>query len=191
MDHGSPREFPQKARAGSPDDLVPQVYERLRAVARRAISSERIDHTLGATGLVHEAYLRLAEGRHKAWSGEAHFFVAAAEAMRRILVDHARARAAQKRGSGKVLRLGDITSVAEEATPEQILALDEAFLRLEEEDPRAAAVVRLRFYAGMGMEQVAAAMGTSERTIAREWSFARARLFELMGGVQSDGAVRS
>lgn len=187
MDQGSVSQATKAAAGPSPDDLIPQIYERLRAVARRAIASERTDHTLGATGLVHEAYLRLADGRHKAWTGEAHFFVAAAEAMRRILVDHARARSAQKRGGGRVVRLGDITSIAEEATPEQILALDEAFCRLEEEDPRAAAVVRMRFFAGMSMEHVATVLGTSERSVAREWSFARARLFELLSEPRPNG----
>lgn len=167
-------------QASNPDGLVPLVYERLRAVARRALASERADHTLDATGLVHEAYLRLVNGRSASWSGEAHFFVAAAEAMRRVLVDHARARGSQKRGGGRVMRLGDITSVTDETTPEQALALDDAFVRLEQEDPRAAAVVRLRFYAGLSVEHVAAALGSSPRTVAREWTYARARLYELL-----------
>ncbi|MFG0284413.1 MAG: ECF-type sigma factor [Phycisphaerales bacterium JB039] len=161
-------------------DLVAQVYQRLRALAQQSMRTERDDHTLGPTALVHEAFLRLAEGRRIPWSGEAHFVVAAAEAMRRILVDHARARATIKRGSGRVLRLADISSVAEKAAPEEILALDDAISRLEAEDPRAAAVVRLRFFAGLPVEATARILGASERTVAREWSFARARLYELL-----------
>lgn len=161
-------------------DLVPLVYARLRALAQRSMQTERIDHTLGATGLVHEAFLRLAENRVNPWSGEAHFFVAAAESMRRILVDHARARATLKRGAGKAIRLADISAVAESAEPGEILALDEAMSRLEGEDPGAAAVVRLRFFAGLSVEQTARVLGTSKRTIAREWTFARARLYELL-----------
>ena len=166
--------------APTANDLVPQVYERLRALAGRAMLTERDDHTLGPTALVHEAFLRLAEGRETPWDSDVHFFVAAAEAMRRILVDHARARATQKRGSGRVTNLADISAVAEEATSAEILAIDEAISRLEHEDPRAAAVVRLRFFAGLSVEHTAAILGASERTIAREWAFARTRLYEML-----------
>ncbi len=161
-------------------DLVTQVYHRLRALAQQAMQREREDHTLGPTALVHEAYLRLAEGRQTPWSNEAHFFVAAAEAMRRILVDHARARATIKRGSSRVIRIANISSIAEKAEPEEIVALDDAISRLEAEDPRAAAVVRLRFFAGLSVEATARVLGASERTVAREWAFARARLYELL-----------
>jgi len=172
------------------EDLVPLVYRRLRALAQRSMNTERIDHTLGATGLVHEAYLRLAEDRETPWTGETHFFVAAAEAMRRILVDHARARATVKRGSGQVIHLPDISSVAESAEPGEILALDGAISRLEDEDPRAAAVVRLRFFAGLSTEHTARVLGTSKRTIAREWAFARARLYELLSDPAAPGHAR-
>ncbi len=173
------------------EDLVLMVYKRLRALAQRSMQNERIDHTLGATGLVHEAYLRLAENRHNPWSNEAHFFVAAAEAMRRILVDHARARATIKKGSGKIIRLSDISAAAESAEPEEILALDGAISRLEDEDSRAAAVVRLRFFAGLPIEQTAQVLGTSKRTIAREWAFARARLYELLSDPSPPDNARS
>lgn len=172
------------------DDLLPEIYYRLRAIAQQSMNSERTDHTLGATALVHEAYLRLAGRPQQAggWANEAHFFVAAAEAMRRVLVDHARGRMRIKRGGDgrsparrldpSVLK--NVSSVAVEAEPEAVLALDEAFSRLEQEDPRGAAVVRLRFYAGLSVEQSATVLGVSVRTVKREWAFARARLFDLL-----------
>lgn len=154
------------------------------------MNGERADHTLGATALVHEAYLRLAGRPQQAggWANEAHFFVAAAEAMRRVLVDHARGRMRIKRGGDGMAAarkldpstLENVSCVAAEAGPEAILALDEAFSRLEQEDPRGAAVVRLRFYAGLSVEQSAVVLGVSDRTIKREWAFARARLFDLL-----------
>ena len=208
MDPGDPKHH---AAAGpsaddspdaSADDLLPVVYARLRAIAARCMQGERADHTLGATGLVHEAYLRLAGSREKAWANEAHFFVAAAEAMRRVLVDHARGRATLKRGQGRVQRLdphhepedaaphaphalASLSDAAENASPEQILALDQALSRLQGEDPRSAAVVRLRFFAGLSVEHTARVLGASPRTIAREWIFARTRLFELLTGSEA------
>lgn len=181
-ERGSPAEPPDAGcPARSSAELLPEVYARLRMVADRAMRGERGDHTLGATALVHEAYLRLGAGESEArWAGGAHFLLVAAEAMRRVLVDHARARNTAKRGGGRVIRLGDITALAAEASTEQIVALDDAFSRLEREDPRAADVVRLRFYAGLSVEQTASLLGVSERTVAREWSFARARLFDLL-----------
>lgn len=177
---------------------MPDVYERLRMIARRAMSGERADHTLGATALVHEAYLRLA-GRPQSeggWGGEAHFFVAAAEAMRRVLVDHARGRARHKRGGDgrsaairlDIAKLENLSIAAAEASPEEILALDEAFCRLVQENPRGAAVVRLRFYAGLSVEHAAAVLSISPRTVKREWAFARARLFDLLQAVPRDPA---
>ena len=178
------------------DDLLPEIYDRLRAVARRAMAGERADHTLGATALVHEAYVKLA-GRSQedgGWANEAHFFVAAAEAMRRVLVDHARGRMRLKRGGDgrSAARRVDPSAIASlmaaaEASPEEILALDEAFHRLEQENPRGAAVVRLRFYAGLSVDQTATILAISPRTIKREWAFARARLFDLLG-TESEGS---
>jgi len=170
------------------DDLLPEIYDRLRAVARRAMASERPNHTLGATALVHEAYVKLAGApqREGGWANEAHFFVAAAEAMRRVLTDHARGKLRIKRGGdGRAARGLDPATIANlaavaSASPDQILIFDEAFCRLEKENPRGAAVVRLRFYAGLTVEQTATVLGVGSATVKREWAFARARLLDLL-----------
>jgi RNA polymerase sigma factor (TIGR02999 family) len=157
--------------------LLPLVYDQLRAVAERALATERPDHTLQATALVHEAYLRLIGDRNVQWSGKAHFYVAAAEAMRRILLDHARSKGRLKRGGGRA-RV-DLQGVADLAVwdASEILGFDELFRRLENEHPEAAAVVRLRFYAGLTIEETAKALGLSSNTIDRRWTLARAWLF--------------
>jgi RNA polymerase sigma factor (TIGR02999 family) len=162
--------------------LFPAVYANLRAAARAQLRSERPDHTLQATALVHEAYLRLLGGSYPTWNDRQHFFRAAAEAMRRILVEHARRRARVKRGGNPVrVSLTDVDSVARH-DPEEILALDAAFRRLEEQDPVAADIVRLRFFAGLSVEETAGMLDVSERTVKREWAFARAWLFEALKG---------
>lgn len=159
------------------DDLAPTVYACLRAIAQRQMQSERAGHTLTATALVHEAYMRLAPGA-LAGVDPAAFYHAAAASMRRILIDHARRRGAEKRG-GQLRRFVDIGCVADLARDDnsmEILALDDAISRLEEEDARAAAVVRLRFYAGLAGDQVAEVLGISPRQVDREWAYARAFL---------------
>jgi RNA polymerase sigma-70 factor, ECF subfamily len=138
------------------------------------MAEENRKHTLQATALVHEAYLRLFghDGVH--FHSRGHFFRAAAEAMRKILIDHARARNAQKRGGGlAALQIADVAQLIESPNPAGFLALDEAILRLEQVDPRAASVVRLRFFAGLNESATAAALDLSERTVRREWAFAR------------------
>jgi RNA polymerase sigma factor (TIGR02999 family) len=138
---------------------------------------ERRDHTLQATALVHEAYAKLVGANDIPWSGRAGFFHAASEAMRRILIDHARRRNARKREGGAVrILLHDVADLAAAEDSAEILAFDEAFVRLEQDHPQAAAVVRLRFYAGLGVEEVAEALSVSARTVNREWTFARAWL---------------
>jgi RNA polymerase sigma factor (TIGR02999 family) len=162
------------------DQLLPLVYEQLRRQAQGLMAGERPGHTFSATVLVHEAYMKLVGPREIPWQGRAHFYAAAAEAMRRILLDHARARG---RRGGEGLRLtevGDVAALAE-ADPEQIVAVDDAVRRLEAEDPEAAAVVRLRFYAGLSVDQAAEALGISARTAARVWTYARAVLFRNLG----------
>jgi RNA polymerase sigma factor (TIGR02999 family) len=162
--------------------LFPVVYAELRAVARAHLRYERSDHTLQATALVHEAYMRLLGGAYPAWNDRQHFFRAAAEAMRRILVEHARRRARVKRGGNPVrVSLGDVDS-APQYDPEEILALDDAIRRLEDQDPTLADVVRLRFFAGLSVEETARMLDVSERTVKREWAFARAWLYEALGG---------
>jgi len=173
------------ARDGDPGAaarLFPMVYAELRSLARQRMAGERSGHTLQATALVHEVYLKLIGPERAApWAGRRQFFFAAAEAMRQILVDHARARAGLKRGGGRRrVPLGVLDLAADDRVPE-ILALDEAISRLENESPDVAAVVRLRFYAGLSVDETAEALGVSPRTVKREWTYARARLFRELG----------
>jgi RNA polymerase sigma factor (TIGR02999 family) len=158
------------------DRLLPLVYEQLRKAAQIQLAGERSDHTLSATALVHEAYLKLVGPRDVPWAGRGHFYVAAAQAMRRILIDHARSPRAGERKASRLTEIGDVQALAE-AGPDQIVAVDAAFGRLEQEDAEAAALVRLRFYAGLDVDQAAEALGISPRTAARLWAYARAVLF--------------
>ena len=167
-------------------ELLPLVYDQLHALARQRMADERAGHTLQATALVHEAYLRLVGPSAPAaqpWSGRGHFYKAAAEAMRRILVEHARARGRDKRGGGRGrVPLDALASVeaAAQCDAEDVLALDAAFQELERQNPDAAAVVRLRFYAGLSVAEAAEALGVSDRTVNREWNYARAWLFRAL-----------
>jgi RNA polymerase sigma factor (TIGR02999 family) len=161
--------------------LFSAVYADLRAAARAHLRYERPDHTLQATALVHEAYLRLLGGAYPTWNDRQHFFRAAAEAMRRILVEHARRRARVKRGGNPIrVSLTDVDSGIQH-DPAEILALDAAIRRLEQQDPAAADIVRLRFFAGLSVEETARMLDVSERTVKREWAFARAWLFDALG----------
>jgi RNA polymerase sigma factor (TIGR02999 family) len=157
--------------------LLPQIYAELRAAAQACLRGERAGHTLDATALVHEAYLRLVGPREIPWQSRAHFFAAAAQAMRRILVDHARAKAAARRGGAEArraaLELASLPDPASEREAAGFLILDEALARLEGVDPEAAAVVRLRYFAGLSVEDCAAALGLSAATVKRAWAFAR------------------
>lgn len=176
-------------RAGAGDEarerLAPLVYEDLRVLARRALRGERPDHSLQATDLVHEAWLRLMGGTASAWEGRRHFFHAAAEAMRRILIEHARARTRVKRGGHRIRVDLDALDLACEHDLAEVVALDDAFRRLEEEDRQAADVMRLRLFAGLSVAETAQAMGMSERTVKREWAFARAWLADALGLTQT------
>lgn len=162
-------------------DLLALVYDRLKHIAQARMQAERSGHTLQATALVHEAWMRVAGGADVAWTDRAHFYGAAAEAMRRILIEHARARGRLKRGGGLTRQPLDVVDLAVEADADEILALDEAIGRLEEQDARAARIVRLRFYAGLSVDETALALDLSRRTVLREWSFARAWLFRTLG----------
>jgi len=162
----------------APEKLVSAVYEELRAMARKRLRNERADHTLQTTALVHEAYLKLIGPAALPWQHRAHFFGACANAMRQILVEHARARNARKRGGGaRVEELQDAGASAEDLS--LILAVDESLEKLRSEDARAAEVVELRFFAGLEMSEIAEALQTSERTVHRDWAFARARLLQM------------
>jgi len=170
----------QSGRRAAADELLPLVYQQLRAVAQQQMGRERSDHTLQATALVHEAYARLVGNDELEWAGRGHFYAAAAEAMRRILVEHARGRARVKRGGpgndGRRVPLSAV-SLAEDQNPQEILTLDETFRRLEERAPEMADVVRLRFYAGLSGEQTALALGVSPATVKRRWTWARSWLY--------------
>jgi RNA polymerase sigma factor (TIGR02999 family) len=156
--------------------LLPLVYDHLRAIAARQMERERDGHILQATALVHEAYLRLVGRESLAWTSKAHFYGAAAEAMRRILLDHARARDTLKRGGKRVRLALDIVDLATRESPAEILAVDEALSRLERQDARMASIVKLRFFAGLSEKEASHALGVSPRTLRREWTIARAFL---------------
>jgi RNA polymerase sigma factor (TIGR02999 family) len=163
-------------REHAASELLPLVYSQLRAMAQKNMNQERAAHTLEATALVHEAYLRLVGDQDLGWDSRAHFFTAAAEAMRRILIEHARAKKRVKRGGERQRVPLTGLDLAAENDAEEILAVDEAFRRLETEDPDAASVVRMRYFAGLSVAETAAALGISERSVAREWAYARAWL---------------
>jgi RNA polymerase sigma factor (TIGR02999 family) len=155
-------------------DLFPAVYHELRRLASAKLAAERPGHTLDATALVHEAYLRL--GQSAAFATKSHFFRAAAEAMRRILVDHARKRKAMKRGGqGRRFELSDADRVLV-PDPDTLLAVDEALTKLAAEDTGSADVARLRLFAGLSVEEAADALGVSRATGFRDWAYARAWL---------------
>lgn len=180
------REIPHRREAA--DELLPLVYQHLRMLAAGRMREERPGHTLQATALVHEVYARLLGDAEVSWEDRAHFFRTAAEAMRRILIDHARKRASLKRGGNRQRLPINVVDLATEQDPAQIMALEEALQALEREDPRAAEVVQLRFFAGLSAAETAEAMQLSERTVMREWAFARARLFQFLEGEPAAGA---
>src|SRR5262245_4381656 len=160
------------------DDLLPVVYDELRKLAAARLAAEQPGHTLDATALVHEAYLRLVGDQR--FDGRGHFFAAAAEAMRRVLVDRARDKARHKRGGG--LQQIDLTDVPGRADddPNLLLSLDEALERLAAEDPAAAGVAKLHLFAGLSIDEAATALGISRATAYRNWTYARAWLQDAL-----------
>jgi len=171
------------------DALAPLVYDQLRAVARHALASERPDHSLDATALVHEAFVRLSGDREIPWQNRAHFYAAAVEAMRRILVDHARTRGRLKRGGGRERVPLSVADIADSWELPRVLQLDEAIQRLRERSPVTGEVIRLRFFAGLGVEQTAAALGVSTATVRRKWELGRTWLYRELGdGAEHDRA---
>ena len=162
-------------------ELLPLVYNELRKLAAARMAGESSDHTLQPTALVHEAYLRLVGKEDPGWQNRGHFFAAAAEAMRRILIDHARARQADKRGGDrKRISLEAAGEVPEPAASADLLLLDETLQELARRDPLGARLVELRYFAGLSMDEAAAAVGTSPATAYRHWSFARAWIHTKM-----------
>jgi RNA polymerase sigma-70 factor, ECF subfamily len=169
----------KEAQAGnrtSLDEFLPLVYDELKRVAAHKLAFERPNHTLQATALVHEAYLRLIDQHSVNWQNRAHFFAIASEMMRRILVNHAESHNAKKRGDGKTLiSLDDVNDLAADSEVDLIF-LDNALRELAEFDPGAAKIVELKFFGGLTNEEVAEVLGVSESTIKREWRMARAWL---------------
>lgn len=164
-------------------ELLPLVYQELRRIAAHKMAGESAGHTLQATALVHEVWLRLVSSREQSWQNRAHFFGAAAEAMRRILVDHARRKLSLKRGAGAERAELDESLLVLTAPPDELLAVHEALDTLAREDPQAAELVKLRYFVGMTMQEAAAALGLAPRTAERLWTYARVRLHkEVRGG---------
>jgi RNA polymerase sigma-70 factor (ECF subfamily) len=165
-----------QGRREAADRLMLLVYDELRSLAHRHLGREAAEHTLQTTALVHEAYLRLVDQTRVAWQGRTHFFAIGAQALRRALVDHARGRLREKRGGGRVrLELQDDIALAQ-GRSEDVLAVDEALVRLEALDPRQARIVELRFFAQLDMAEVAEALGVSKRTVEADWTAAKAWL---------------
>jgi RNA polymerase sigma factor (TIGR02999 family) len=158
------------------DRLFPAVYDELRRMARGRLRHERADHTLGATELVHEAFFRLVKLDRIDWRGRAHFLAIAAQAMRNVLLDYAVQRGAQKRGGGARPVTLERLEVAADVPTEELLALCEALDRLERLEPRQARVVECRFFAGLSLDETAAALSVSPATVSRDWTIARAWL---------------
>jgi len=160
------------------DELLPAVYQELRQLAAQKLSRERPGQTLQATALVHEAYLRLVGQENQAWKGRTHFFAAAAEAMRRILIENARRKHRLKRGRDRQRVDLDQVDIGIEDASLDLLALDEALARLEAADKTKAELVKLHYFAGLTLEQAAELLGISQRTAKRYWAYARAWLYE-------------
>ncbi len=172
------------------DELLPLVYEELRAIAERALRGERSGHTLQATALVHEAYLRLVGTERMAWQNRAHFLAAGAESIRRVLIDHARGRGREKRGGGWRRVPLEGAGGADGGRWVDVVDLHEALARLESVSERQAKLVELRFFGGLTMEESAHVLGVSVRTVTGDWAMARAWLRRELGvGATGEGAA--
>ena len=175
----------RKGEPGAESRLLTLVYAELKRLARRHLRRERRDHTLQATDLVHEAYLRLM-GDEPSWHNRAHFYGAAAQAMRRILVDYARAHRAQRRGGGQPIIPLDDAVYLSAVESQRLIEIDQALERLALLDPRQSRIVELRFFTGLSIEETAKVVGCAARTVNREWRLAQAWLRrELAGGVRA------
>jgi RNA polymerase sigma factor (TIGR02999 family) len=177
IEHGDPK---------ASEELLPLVYRELRRLARQRIAQEKPGQTLQATALVHEAYLRLVEGEEaQQWNSRGHFFAAAAEAMRRILVENARRKRAEKHGGQFNRQDLDNFEIAAPAPSDDLLALDEALAKLEAEDPAKAQLVKLRYFAGLSEEDAARVLGISRASVQRQWRYVKVW---LLGEVRGTGA---
>jgi RNA polymerase sigma-70 factor, ECF subfamily len=162
---------------GAASKLIPVVYDELRRLAGSYMRRERVDHTLQATALVHEAYLKLIEQRSVNWQSRAHFFGVSAQLMRRILIDHARGHTREKRGGEQKKVSLDEAFIFSEKHADELLAVDDSLDVLAKIDPRQARVVELRFFGGLSVEEAAEVLGVSPKTIKRDWSVAKAWLY--------------
>ena len=182
----------EQGDARSTDELLPLVYNELRRMAAHKMAGEPAGHTLQPTALVHEAWLKLVDSPLQSWQNRAHFFGAAAEAMRRILVERARRKGRQRRGSGAEHLDADEIEIASPAPADQLLALHEALDRFAMLEPQQAELVKLRYFVGLKIEEAAEVLGISEATAKRWWAYARAWLFEAIqnppDGLQSRSA---
>jgi len=173
-------------RRGATDRLLPLVYDELRSLAEWQLRGERRDHTLQATALVHEVYVRLTGRTEGHWRDRAHFFAVAAEAIRRILVDHARSKKRLKRGGGRErVPLDGVVLVTNDQDVD-LVGLDRAMLELAKNHPRKARVVELRFFGGLTMQQIAEVLNTTLRTVERDWQFARAWLYRVLARAEDE-----
>jgi len=163
------------------EQLLPMVYEELRRLASQKLAREKAGQTLQTTALVHEAYIRLVDSEQaRQWNSRGHFFAAAAEAMRRILIEQARRKATVRHGGGRKRVEFDEAVTAGDGDDIDLLALDQALARLEQEDPRKSDVVKLRYFAGMTIAEAAEALNISTATAERHWAYSRLRLFQWM-----------
>ena len=173
-------------------ELLPLVYDELRNLARKRMSEQSPGETLQATALVHEAWIKISGNEERSWSDRSHFFRAAAQAMRHILVDRARAKARLKRGEN--VELLDISvhgfEVADTTLDERVLLVDEMMGRLEQEDPESVRVISLKFFGGLTNKEIAAMDGVAERTVERHWAYAKARLFQMIREETGNDPVR-
>ena len=180
----------EETDARSAERLLPMVYDELRRLAEHRMAAQPAGHTLQATALVHEAFLRLIGNPEQTWANRRHFFAAAAGAMRHILVDRARRKAAVRHGSNQAPVELDDTLLAGPADDEVVIAVNDALEQLAEQDPSAAELVKLRFFAGFTFVEAAELMGISERTAKRLWSYARAWLFDEIRRTTGELAYR-
>jgi RNA polymerase sigma factor (TIGR02999 family) len=169
------------------DRLAPLVYRELRRIAGRIMTAERPNHTLQATALVNEAYVRLVDTQQVSWQDRAHFFALCARAMRQILIDHARARASEKRGGGEILLELDEAVASAPSPAANLLELDDALNRLAAIDPRKSQVVEMRFFGGLSLEETAEALKVSTKTVQRDWDLARGWLYRELSAKKQDG----
>jgi RNA polymerase sigma factor (TIGR02999 family) len=162
------------------NELLPLVYEELRRLAAARMQQEMAGHTLQPTALVHEAWMRMVGEGDRTWKNRAHFFAAAAECMRRILIESARRKSRLKRGGGQVRLNIDDLELSAASADDKILLIDEAVARLEKDDPEKARVVVMKFFGGMTNQEIAEHLGVTERTVERHWAYARACLFKII-----------